>query len=57
MAGQADLIIIDGFDVYVLDYKGLDITTPILTTKGFKTLSDLTKSDIIFDKDGSSFEK
>lgn len=53
VAGQADLIIIDGFDVYVLDYKGLDITTPILTTKGFKLLRDLTKEDIIFDKDGN----
>jgi len=53
LAGQADLIIIDGNDVYVLDYKGLDITTPILTTNGFKMLMDLKKSDIIFDKDGN----
>lgn len=53
IAGQADLVIVDGEDVYILDYKGLDITTPILTTKGFKMLMDLTKSDIIFDKDGN----
>ena len=52
VAGQADLVIIDGFDVYILDYKGLPLDTPILTTKGFKLLRDLTKEDIIFDKDG-----
>lgn len=52
LAGQADLIIIDGNDVYVLDYKGLDIKTPILTTKGFKMLMHITKEDVIFDKDG-----
>lgn len=52
IAGQADLIIIDGFDVHVLDYKGLDLNTPILTTQGFKFLKDITKEDIIFDKDG-----
>lgn len=52
IAGQADLIIIDGFDVYILDYKGLDLNTPILTTQGFKFLKDINKEDIIFDKDG-----
>jgi hypothetical protein len=52
IAGQADLIIIDGFDVYILDYKGLDLNTPILTTQGFKLLKDINKDDIIFDKDG-----
>ena len=52
IAGQADLIIIDGFDVYILDYKGLDLNTPILTTQGFKFLKDITKEDIIFDNDG-----
>ena len=52
IAGQADLVIVDGFDVYILDYKGLDIETPILTTKGFKLLKDITINDVIFDKDG-----
>lgn len=52
IAGQADLVIIDGEDVYILDYKGLPLDTPILTTLGFKLLKDLTKEDIIFDKDG-----
>lgn len=54
IAGQADLIIVDGTDVYVLDYKGLPLDTPILTTTGFKLLQDLTKEDIIFDKDGNT---
>jgi len=53
LAGQADLVIIDGFDVYILDYKGLPLNTPILTTKGFKLLGELTKEDIIFDKEGN----
>jgi hypothetical protein len=53
LAGQADLVIIDGFDVWILDYKGLPLDTPILTTKGFKLLKELTKEDIIFDKDGN----
>ena len=52
LAGQADLIIIDGWDVYILDFKGLDINTPILTTKGFKLLKDITTQDVIYDKDG-----
>ncbi len=53
IAGQADLIIISGTDVYVLDYKGLPLDTPILTNKGFKLLRDITKQDIIFDKEGN----
>lgn len=53
LAGQADLVIVDGYDVLILDYKGLDIKTPILTTKGFKLLGDISKEDIIFDKDGN----
>lgn len=53
LAGQADLVIVDNFDVYILDYKGLALDTPILTMTGFKLLQDLTKEDIIFDKDGN----
>jgi len=52
IAGQADLIIIDGTSLYVLDYKGLALDTPILTTKGYKLLKDITRNDVIFDKDG-----
>lgn len=52
IAGQADLVIVDGKDVYILDYKGLPLDTPILTTKGFKLLENITKEDIIFGNDG-----
>ena len=38
--------------MYVLDYKGLALDTPILTTKGYKQLNGITKEDVIFDKDG-----
>lgn len=54
IAGQADLVIIDGVDVHILDYKGLALDTPILTTNGFKFLEDINKSDVIFDKDGNT---
>ena len=53
IAGQADLIIIENGNIHCLDYKGLCIETPIFTTKGFKLLKDITKNDIIFDKDGN----
>lgn len=53
LAGQADLIIVDCSELYVIDYKGLDINTPILTTNGFKLLKNINKEDIIFDKDGN----
>ena len=53
IAGQADLILIENNNIHVLDYKGLDLNTPILTTTGFKFLKNITKSDTIFDKDGN----
>jgi len=35
------------------DWKGLPLDTPILTTKGFKTMGTLTINDIVYDKDGN----
>ena len=52
LAGQIDLLVKDGNDIYVLDYKGLPLDTPIATKVGWKLLKDLTKDDKIFDKDG-----
>lgn len=52
LAGQIDLLVKDGNDIYILDYKGLPLDTPIATEKGWKLLKDLTKDDKIFDKDG-----
>lgn len=53
IAGQADLIVKSGNDIDVLDWKGLDIETPILTTKGWKTMGTLDYGDKVFDKDGN----
>lgn len=52
IAGQADLIIIDGFDVFVLDYKGLPLDTPIATRTGWSLMKDLKIGDEVFDRDG-----
>lgn len=54
IAGQIDLLIKDGNDIYIIDYKGLPLDTPVMTTNGFKLLKDITKKDIIFDKDGNT---
>lgn len=35
------------------DWKGLPLDTPILTTKGFKNMGELTLDDIVYDKDGN----
>lgn len=53
IAGQIDLLIKDGNDIYIIDYKGLPLDTPIATKEGWKLLKDLTKNDKIFDKDGN----
>ncbi len=53
IAGQIDLLIKDGNDIYIVDYKGLPLDTPIATKEGWKLLKDLTKNDQIFDKDGN----
>lgn len=53
VAGQIDLLIKDGNDIYILDYKGLPLDTPIATEKGWKKLEELTLEDKIFDKDGN----
>lgn len=53
LAGQADLICKSGNDIDILDWKGLDINTPILTTNGWKTMGTLNYGDKVFDKDGN----
>lgn len=54
IAGTADIICynLKTKKVKILDYKGLDINTPIPTTEGFKKMGDLTLSDKVFDKEG-----
>ena len=36
----------------LMDYKGLDVNTPILTTSGWKTMGTIQEGDIVFDKNG-----
>lgn len=54
IAGTADIICYNTKTkkLQILDYKGLPLDTPILTTKGFKNMGDLTLEDKVFDKDG-----
>jgi len=54
LAGTADVVIDVGQDMFDLgDWKGLDIKTPILTTKGWKTMETIKVNDITYDMDGN----
>lgn len=52
VAGQIDLLVKDGNDIYIIDYKGLPLDTEILTTNGWSTIGDLKVGDKVFDKNG-----
>lgn len=53
IAGQIDLLIKDGNDIWVADYKGLPLDTEIPTLTGWSIIADLKEGDVIFDKDGN----
>lgn len=53
LAGQIDLLIKDGNDIYIYDYKGLPLDTLIPTRDGWTTIKDIKEGDKIFDKDGN----
>lgn len=53
IAGQVDLIIKSGNDIWIIDHKGLPLNTPILTSKGWSTMGELQVGDKVFDKDGN----
>lgn len=53
VAGQIDLLIKDGNDIYVYDYKGLPLDTKIPTKTGWTTIKDIKEGEEIFDKDGN----
>lgn len=53
LAGQIDLLIKDGNDIYIIDYKGLPLDTVIPTKNGWTTIRDIKEGDEIFDKDGN----
>ena len=53
LAGQVDLLIKDGNDIYIFDYKGLSLDTPIATKDGWTTMNDIREGDLVFDRDGN----
>lgn len=53
VAGQIDLLIKDGNDIYIIDYKGLPLNTPIATPMGWTLMKDIKTGDKVFDKDGN----
>ena len=53
VAGQIDLLIKDGNDIYIYDYKGLPLDTKIPTEFGWTTIKNIKEGDKIFDKDGN----
>lgn len=53
IAGQIDLLIKDGNDIYIVDYKGLPLDTLIPTKTGWTTIKDIKEGEEIFDKDGN----
>lgn len=57
-SGTADIIAKDKRDdsLLVLDYKGLDVNTPVFTTDGWKTMGTIQKGDTVYDKNGNPTE-
>ena len=53
LAGQIDLIVKSKNEITIIDHKGLPLDTPILTSKGWKTMETLKVGDKVFDKDGN----
>lgn len=54
LGGQIDRLVWDTEKegVYIIDYKGLALDTPIATPKGYTNISDLKVGDIVYDGDG-----
>lgn len=53
ISGQIDLLIKDGNDIWLIDWKGLPLDTPIATPNGWTTMKDLNVGDFVFDKNGN----
>lgn len=53
IAGQIDLLVKNGNDIWIIDYKGLPLDTKIPTIDGWTTMGELKEGDTIFDKDGN----
>lgn len=52
VCGQADLVIKEGNDISIYDWKGLPLETNIPTLNGFIKMKDLKEGDYVFDKNG-----
>lgn len=52
IAGQIDLLVKNGNDLIIGDWKGLPLDTEIPTIDGWSTIKDLKVGDYIYDKDG-----
>ena len=53
IAGQIDLLVKQGNEITIMDWKGLPLNTPIPTEKGFTSMQNLKVGDKVFDKDGN----
>lgn len=52
LSGQIDLLVKRGNDIFIYDYKGLALDTPIPTIDGYKPMRKIKVGDIIFDGNG-----
>lgn len=52
IAGQLDLLVKDFDDLYIFDWKGFPLDTPILTTTGWTTIGKLNKGALVYDRYG-----
>lgn len=52
VTGTADIVGMMGNKRVGVDWKGLDVDTPILTTWGWKRMGDLAVGNRVFDRDG-----
>lgn len=53
LAGQIDLLVKNGNEIIIVDYKGLPLDTEILTINGWSTIGNVKEGDTIFDGDGN----
>lgn len=53
VSGQVDLLVVNGNEISIGDWKGLPLDTVIPTEKGYTTMEDLNVGDKVFDKDGN----
>lgn len=53
IAGQIDLLVKKGKEIWILDWKGIPLDTPIPTENKWTTMKDLQIGDKVFDKDGN----